>query len=72
MYRIYYNIVVFRSTPQHYVVLSFIGGSQTINCSFTSDTVQSTEIRSDEGILDSVLIGVASVTIVALSKLQTK
>ena len=35
-------------------MLSFIGGSQTINCSFTSDTVQSTEIHSDEGILDSV------------------
>ena len=49
------NFKTFRSTARHYFGLSFIGRSQTINCSFTSDTVQSTEIHSDEGILDSVL-----------------
>ena len=58
MYKVSYileHCKTFRSIAGHYSVLSFIGGSQTINCSFTSDTVQSTGIHSDEGILDLVL-----------------
>ena len=45
----------FCSTARHYFVLSFIGQSQSITCSFPIgfETVQSTEIHSDEGILDS-------------------
>ena len=35
-------------------MLSFIGRSQRITCSFTSETVQRVEMHSDEGILDSI------------------
>ena len=35
-------------------MLSFIGRSQRITCSFTSETVQHVEVHSDEGILDSI------------------
>ena len=35
-------------------MLSFIGRSQRITCSFTSETVQRVEVHSNESILDSM------------------
>ena len=49
-----YYINIFLLTARHYFVLSFIGRSQGITCSFTSETVQRVEVHSNESILDSI------------------